>query len=64
MDSVQFFKKPLFTENLWMTAPADSFYPTKVLSTDPTFSRVFFSFHFFSLLLLIITIVGICSEKV
>ena len=29
MDSVQFFKKPLFTENLWMTAPADSFYPTK-----------------------------------
>ena len=43
-----------------MTAPLDSSVPTKVLSTDHTFS--FFSFILF-LLLLIIAIMGVCSRK-
>ena len=64
MDSVQFLKKPLFTENLQMTAPADSFYQLRFYPLITLFPGFFFSFHFFSLLLLIITIVGICSEKV
>ena len=55
------FQKISFTEHLWMTAPADSSVPTKVLSIDH--SLFVFSFIFF-LLLLIIAIVGVCSESV
>ena len=44
-----------------MTAPADSYVPTKVLSIDHTF--FVFSFIFF-ILLLIIAIMGVRSEKV
>ena len=43
-----------------MTLPADSFVPTKVLSIDHTL----FVFSFiFSLLLLIIAIIGVYSEN-
>ena len=44
---LQFSQKTLFTEHLWMIAPADSFVPTKVLSVDHfllVFSFIFFSF--------------------
>ena len=38
------FLKLLFTEQIHMTAPADSSVRTKVFSIDHTFSFIFFSF--------------------
>ena len=45
------FQKTLFTEHLRMTAPADSFIPTKVLSMDHTllvFPFISFLYYFFT----------------
>ena len=55
------FQKTLFTEQLRVTALADSSVPTKVLSINHTL--FVFSFIFF-LLLLIIAIIGVCSGRV
>ena len=41
------FQKALFTEHLRMTATADSFFPTKVLSIDHTFVCFFLNFFLF-----------------
>ena len=54
------FQKALFPDHFWITLPADSSVPTKVLSTDRTF--LIFSFIFF-LLLLTIRMMGFCSER-
>ena len=51
------FQKTLFIEHIQMTAPADSFIPTKVISIDRTFSFIFF------ILLLIIAIM-VFTQKV
>ena len=51
------FQKPLFTEHLQMTAPADSSVRTNALSIDHTFFGFPFIFFF---LLLIIAIMGVC----
>ena len=54
------FSKTIFTEHLRLTALADSSFLTKVLSTDHTLFA--FSFIFF-LLLFIIAVTGVYSEK-
>ena len=56
------FQKLLCTEHLRMTALVDFFIPTKVLSIDFFFTFIFYLI--FSLLLSIIAIMRVLSERV